>query len=452
MSVEPDSYQQAAIDAVLDRRDKDIFTGPAGTGKSFTLRHLVAEARERGRRLAVCSSTGRSAVELQLRATTLHGFLALGDTGTRSASAYIRQLRSPSMAAHREQLMQLDMLVVDEVSMLDAEFLGKAEAIVAGIRVRDEEPWGGVQVVFSGDFAQLQPVPNRKRNRQGRVEMPRLAFHASRAWIDARVHTYSLTELHRQSEDASYGSLLNRARFALQTPDDVARLSARRITPREAGTLASRAVFLFSRNRDVDEYNSRRMQTLETAREHTYAAQTDITKRAQSTATTRAITQAATKAMRESMRAPASLSMRVGARVMLLANVDVSRDLANGCTGVIVDFDDDDTHFPIVKFDSRPGRVLVRPYEWKFEGDVDYTATYKQVPLMLAWAVSIHRSQGLTLDCVVADLSPSACFSAGMAYVVLSRVRSLDSLHLLAFSSASLYTDRDVTRFYHASA
>ena len=147
------------------------------------------------------------------------------------------------------------------------------------------------------------------------------------------------------------------------------------------------------------------------------------------------------------MRAASTFELRVGARVLLLANVDVAAGLANGSTGTIVGFDASSS-LPYVDFDDL-GVVLVHPHQWRCE-DVDWQATYEQVPLMLAWATSIHRSQGLTLRTVVADVSVRSCFAPGMAYVVASRVRSLDSLHLRAnFSSGAIFADAEVIAFYN---
>lgn len=373
----------------------------------------------------------------------------MGDTGTRTVATYVRQLRDKRYEHAFQRLTQLDTLIIDEVSMIDASFLGKCEAIIGSVRRRDTEPWGGLQVVFVGDFAQLQPVPDRmKRGADGRPIKPQLAFHASRAWLDARVGTYNLVELHRAASDSSYAALLERARFAHLTASDVAALRARVVPARD---IDDDAVLLLSRNRDVDAFNEARMDLLDTER-HTYTGDMTYTIRPElaEKPTPAAAKTAARKLVRDAMRVPDTLTLAAGARVLLLANIDVANELTNGCSGTIAEFDDE-TGFPVVEFDRLGQRVIIRPYEWSIDGDTTVHVQYKQVPLMLGWAVSVHRSQGLTLDGVVASLTRTSCFAPGMAYVIMSRVRSIDALALLAFEEAAVYADAEVVEFYDAA-
>lgn len=443
-----DAAQRAAFDAVLDRRENVFVTGPAGTGKSHLLRALVAEARTRGLRVAVCSSTGRSAVELGLGATTLHNFLALGDKGHRGVSAYTQRLERPAFEAHRTRIRDLDVLVLDEVSMVAANFLTKAEAIVGTVRGRANEPYGGLQVVTSGDFAQLRPTPPPgKRDRAGRyvpgVE-PRLAFHAVRAWREAAIVTHPLDVSHRQADDASFTALLNRMRFAQLTAADIAALRSRIVSAARATELEETATFLYARNVDVDAHNTRRLATYDAATAHTYGARLSSTPRAGARRPAAEISFEARKHMVEAMRVAAHIELRRGVRVLLLANVNVAVGLANGCAGTVVDFDDE-TGLPMVRFDNRPATVvMVRRYQWRFEGDPEWYGTYGQLPLLLGWAMSVHRSQGMTLECVVADGSVHSCHTAGMCYVIASRVPRLTALHWTAFSSAAVFADPEV--------
>ena len=447
----PDAHQQAAIDAVVLRLENVFITGPAGSGKSYTLQHIIDECKSRNRRVAVTSSTGRSAVELGLGATTLHGFLALGDVGNRSVSDYVSQLQHVDFKEPRERVATTDVLIIDEVSMLSAETLSKFERIVAEVRRDKKVPWGGMQIVFAGDFAQLRPVPPRtsgKRKSSSSSVQPQLAFHASVAWKQASVVVYSLTELHRQADDESYGALLDRVRFAAHAPEDIAVIRERIITASRARQLADSSVFLFSRNAQVDEHNAERLQALDESTSRLFEATKQISVKHNKVTKKRSASLIRTNAERfiqQSMRALPTLELRVGARVMLLANLDVKGGLSNGSTGTITGYDDV-RGFPKVHFDN--GRdFLVVEREWTFD-DLEWHGSYKQVPLVLAWATSIHKSQGLTLDSLVADLSPRACFSAGMAYVVMSRVRKITSLHLTSFSSSAIYADADMLQFY----
>jgi len=447
-----DDHQRAVFDAVVERGENVFVTGSAGCGKSFTVRAIVAQLRALGKRVHVASSTGRSAVELQLDATTLHGYLALGDTGDRPASFYVKRLEGKPLADFAERIRSTDVLVIDEISMVSAELLAKAETIVAATRQRRDEPWGGVQLVVSGDFAQLRPVPDRRRAFGQERPPPQLAFYAVRAWRDANIVMYQLRVLHRQSADAAYGELLNRIRFASVTADDINVLRSRIITREQARALESSAVFLFARNADVDEYNRSRLESFDAGTTHVYRATTSITVRDKAKQPAATIRETAKKFVAESMRTLPELELRVGARVMLLANLDVANGLANGCTGTVLEFDDE-TGEPLVDFDNRPSAPRhIGPYTWRFEGELEWKGTYEQLPLVLAWATSIHKSQGLTLKTIVMDGSPRACFAAGMAYVGPSRTTTLDGLHYSAFSSAAIFTDAEVLRFYTQSS
>jgi len=455
---ELDDDQKAIVEQVLSTRRKNIFvTGSAGSGKSFVLRAIVKALRNRGRRVAVVSSTGRSAVELDLGATTLHHFLALGDTGTKSVATYVKRLLSwEALKEHTLVIRSLDTLIIDEVSMLSGQFLEKASAILSAVR-RSTVAWGGLQIVFSGDFAQLRPVYNRYQNGD---DVPTLAFKANVAW-GTTTEMRQLTKQHRQSQDTEYAELLNRARFGRLTPTDIAALQQRRTTVAEADARWPDALRLYSTNARADDYNQRKMEKLDPESERVFIAsivagpsqttRTTVAARPRTSATRKQqlMDEAAgngRKWMRENMRALPTLKLRLGARVLLLCNLDVANGLANGSMGTIVGFDG---MFPRVQFDRDPAiQRVITPHMWIFDSHPKWQGTYSQVPLMLGFAATIHRSQGLTIDRVVADISAATIHDAGMAYVVLTRVRSLNTLHLIGFSSAAVYADAEVCQFY----
>jgi ATP-dependent DNA helicase PIF1 len=457
-SATPDAFQQAAIDAVLERRENVFITGAAGSGKSSTLRWILRGARERGLRVAVMSSTGISAVNLACGATTVHNFLSM-DAEDRPVQDCIRRIRADEFDVKAEYIRSRQLLVIDEVSMLSAEFLGKVHAILESLCPPSASAYGGKQIVLLGDFAQLRPVPpranTRKRGRgassssssSGTRTIVHLAFHAPRAWIHADIHSYVLGQRHRQSTDTAYAALLDRMRFARCTPADIELLRTRIVASvAERERLGETSVFLFARNVDVDAYNTRRLGALDAASAHVYEATQLVHVREGIRRPRAAVRTSARAHMRQSMRAGERLELRVGAKVLLLTNLNVTAGLANGTQGVVVDFDAA-SGFPLVEFERGAGTHTVLPHTWKFT-DAEYTATHTQVPLMLAWATSIHKSQGMTLSSVVADLSPASCFAAGMAYVVASRVQCLADLHLQpSFSSAAIYADAEVVRF-----
>ena len=321
--------------------------------------------------------------------------------------------------------------------MLSAQFLDKMSAIMAAVRrTEPSRAWGGVQIVYSGDFAQLRPVYRR----QEMGERPLLAFRAEVAWVGAAVQVHQLRTAHRQSRDARYAELLERARFGRLRPADVALLRTRVLDASQGVPESMRgAMLLFSTNRRVDDHNRRCMARLDEKTSHTYRASiachakdavrkeimsrprtTDVRKRrllADKGADGR-------KWMRENMRAVPSLELRKNARVMLLANVDQQIGLANGCLGTVVGFDDEGVgQLPVVRFDRSGIETVVEPYEWKFDQHPGWAGSYSQVPLMLAYACTIHKSQGLTVDRVIADLSADDIRDAGYATTIHYHLR-----------------------------
>ena len=467
-SDEPDKYQRRALRAVLVERKNVFITGPAGTGKSWTLRRLVHEARTRdydaggALNVVVCASTGLAAVELQCGATTVHNFLGFRDCGERSVGEYVRQLREDSHRPHLQKIMEMDLLIIDEISMTCATLLAKVEGIISSLR-RNPAPYGGVQVAFFGDFAQLQPVDDRKPSKKRKndskslpLPKPKLAFHATRAWVDARVRTYNLLDLHRQAEDTAYAAVLNRVRFNRLTDEDNERIRSRlRRDDKVIAEASLTHVMVDSHNAVVDEKNASRLAMLDERTRHLYPAHSMVIVRNETLRPATEVRCDAREFMTQAARTKETIELRVGARVLLLANLDVSVGLAKGCVGTVVSFDEraEGVPMPFVKFDNLPHEDPIRidTFTWRFDGDPEWTGSYEQLPLTLAWAITVHRSQGLTLPRVIADCHPRKMFSPGMAYVLFSRVRRLDDLILTNYSRASVYTTREVREFYDAA-
>jgi len=464
-----DAQQQRAMDRVL-AGDNVFITGAGGNGKSFTVRAIVERLRATGRRVAVTSSTGRSAVSLNLGATTLHHFLALGDTGTKDVAHYVARLSSwSSLQEHAMVMRGLDTLVIDEVSMLDGDFLDKASAIVAAVRrTQPSVPWGGVQIIFSGDFAQLRPVSIRG-------EPPKnLAFKAAVAWRAANVQVHDLEKAHRQSQDAEYARLLNCARFGRLLPDQVDLLRNRvfahgaPLPDDMAGALK-----LFSTNVRADNENRKELERLDALTKRRFVAQIDVmpsptaeaaidkkprTSAARKDTLRKDATKSGEEWLRKNMRALPTIEIRQGARVLLLANLNQAACLVNGSMGTVEGYDDaldedgrpvgDGSRFPRVRFDHDGVVRTIKPHCWSFDSHPKWHANYKQVPLMLAYACTIHRVQGLTVDRVVADLSAHSIHDPGMSYVVLSRVRARAHIGFYNFSAAAVFADPEVLQFY----
>lgn len=404
--------QEMVVSAIVHGRESVFFTGAAGSGKSVVLRHIIARLPP-APATAVVAPTGLAAAALG--GVTLHSFAGVPPSaltqGRDAAVAYAR--RSPATLARWRALRTL---VIDEVSMLDAATFDALDAVARAARGRPTIPWGGVQLCVSGCFFQLPPV----RAVGGR------AFQAA-SWSASLHRCLELTTVHRQAGDARFAALLNRVRVGAATAADVswlARECARPLPPSPDGVAPTR---LLTHRSAVDAVNERELSDL--PGELVEFTATD---------------DGDTDTLDASTRAPRALRLKVGAQVLLTKNVD--RTLANGARGVVVGFQSR-TGAPLVRFaPARPAVPLPRsPHPistWGGRRAVRY-----QVPLTLAFALSIHKAQGMTLAAVEVDAS--AAFEHGMSYVALSRATSAAGLRLLGpLSLDALAADEEVVAFY----
>ena len=477
--------QQFIYDTVLKDSKSIFFTGSAGTGKSFLLRRLVKALRQKYPEedaVQVTATTGIAALHINGR--TIHSFagIELGD-----APYPILQRKALS---RKKYWKAVKVLVIDEISMLSGRLFRDLENIARSIR-GDNRPFGGIQLVLSGDFFQLPPI---------RME-EKFCFEVDE-WSVIQ-HTVELVQVFRQS-DQSFVRCLNELRHGLCTRETEAFLrQAARPLPIEDGVLPTR---LYCTNRDVDAENSRELDQIK-AVPLVYQSfdnsgallDPSIPK------TERAAIQRLMKVSCSNCIANEFLRLKVGAQVMLVRNLDVNVCLVNGSRGVVTgfkavvlenteevfDYLEDkavterfckfqDKHFaqnnqdnlpqflqqqqeqikkdldgkssaasvyffPIVRF-ANGMEITVPPVSFCVHfGSKEYW--YRtQIPLKLAWAITAHKSQGLTLDRVQINVSNS--FAAGQAYVALSRVSCVSGLQLLNFSPRTIFTSKTVLQYY----
>ncbi|KAK9284801.1 hypothetical protein L1049_023978 [Liquidambar formosana] len=321
-------------------------------------------------------------------------------------------------------------LVMDEISMIDGELFENIEYIARVVRYEfTDEVWGGIQLVVSGDFLQLPPIVDQRQSCGKHFAFEADCWNAS---FDLEVE---LTNIFRQS-DPHLIKLLQGIRRGESNPDDL-KLLVHRCSKAKPDPSA---VQLYPRNEDVNRVNANRMKSLE--EESIVYTAVDSGKNPW-------------KSQLEQGLAPTHLEVCEGARVMLIKNIDIKLKLVNGATGTIIGFSKPEKKsvlnlspkdlLPIVKFDSGK-TVVIEPETWDVtEGDL-VVATRKQIPLVLAWALSIHKCQGMTLDRLHTDLSRA--FGCGMVYVALSRVRSLEGLHLSGFRSSKIIAHPKVLQYY----
>nr|CAD7452579.1 unnamed protein product [Timema tahoe] len=385
-----------------------FFTGSAGTGKSYLLRRIIAALPPDV--TTATASTGVAACHIG--GVTLHSFAGIG-TGEASVQRCIE-------LASRTQVQQMwkkcRHLIIDEISMVDGDFFEKLDQVARVVRGCDR-PFGGLQLILCGDFFQLAPVTQAGKKTKFCFQTP--------AWERCIQTSFELTRVHRQS-DPVFIDILQNIRIGRVTPEISKTLldtSTHKIE--SEGILATR---LCSHTKDANLINDNKLEKLPGASKVFTALDSDPY---------------SSKQLDQQTPVSAQLELKVGAQVMLMKNINVSEGLVNGARGVVVSFKENG--FPLVRFCSKQ-EVLIQPDKWTVKTSGGNIMTRRQLPLRLAWAFSIHKSQGLTLDCT--EMSLSRVFEAGQAYVALSRAKSLASLRVLDFNPAQVWANPDVLAFY----
>ena len=389
---------QAEALAVLRSGSHVFLTGEAGSGKTHIINAYTAYLREREIDFAVTASTGIAATHIH--GMTIHAWSGIGTARSLDEEG-IRALADNRYVAKR--IKKTKVLIIDEISMLDASVFDTVERICRTIRKR-QLPFGGLQVVVVGDFFQLPPVA-----KEG--EFARFAFESETwQWLDFKV--CYLTEQHRQ-EDDMFLELLSAIRSQTWSASHRRRLEARLIGEEEA--LPDEMTRLFSHNADVDRINQGELGKLDAKTHRFVMAERGPEK--------------LVEALKRGCLSPSRLELKEGAAVMFTKN-NQSEGFVNGTLGVVTGFEGT-RHRPVVRTHAGD-RIVVEPMEWTMmEGDT-ILAKITQLPLRLAWAMTIHKSQGVSLDAAVMDLSQA--FEFGQGYVALSRVRRLSGVHLIGIN------------------
>jgi len=418
--------QQNVIDALL--RGENVFmTGPGGTGKSHLIKTLedtvgkpLAETKGRPFRIAITALTGCAALLLE-DGKTLHSWAGIG-LGKDPVPELLFRIRRNGRA--KKNWVVYDLLVIDEISMATSGLLETLDAVAKAMR-RSSKPFGGLQLLFSGDFYQLPPVT--------KTGATVFAFE-SPLWSTLVPTSLVLTDIHRQT-DPVFQKILGEARVGALSPDSMERLRAR--TGLDWQSLKIRPTLLFPRNAEVDAINDANLRALKGPK-HSYSVKTvgATPKQLNDPAIQRAL-----GALDRDAPYKVDLELALDAQVMLLHNLNPSIGLVNGARGVIVGFTDDT---PLVEF-LHGVRMPIVPHLWALEGHKEIGRS--QLPLRLAWACTIHKAQGATLDSALIDVGDNT-FEAGQAYVALSRVKSLDSLYIHALKASAFWTHGQVTDFY----
>jgi ATP-dependent DNA helicase PIF1 len=424
--------QREAFDAIASGQSIFI-TGPGGTGKSYLIQAIYNLIPDRiGKHVAITAMTGCAALLLGRYAKTLHSWAGVG-LGRGSAAQLATQIRRSGWTLRR--WLATDILVVDEVSMLTSDLLDKLNEVAQIVR-RDTRPMGGLQVVFVGDFYQLPPVV--KADEEGKREIP-FVFE-SPVWKQIVAKAISLKQIVRQA-DPVFQAVLNEARIGEVSGPSLEILRTRQGLNWQSELI--RPTLLFTRRVEVDIVNDKNLKALKGDRK-LFSADTVFAPLESLRGVSKETPEIKRALEKLDKDAPyvVELVLAVGAQVMLLTNVDPSQGLVNGSRGVVVGFDGMGT--PLVQF--RHGQPIpISATTWESE-EIEGLFR-KQIPLRLAYAITIHKAQGATLDSALIDIG-SNTFEYGQAYVALSRVKSLDSLYIWDVEPSAFRAHPKVKNFY----
>jgi ATP-dependent DNA helicase PIF1 len=395
---------------------KNIFlTGPGGSGKSFMIKKLIIDGDIKSS-IDLTSTTGVSAVNIGGR--TVHSFSGIGVVHYDSTiEEIVKKVKRSSKGEAVKRIIECSILVIDEVSMLSAFYFETLDKVFQVIR-NTEEPFGGIQVIMTGDFLQIPPVNGE------------FCFN-SETWKNLKLHTMYLTQLYRFT-DQKYSEMLGRIREAKHTAEDNVELFKRFFAYKntDLDCLKIQPTYLYSKKVDVSEKNNEELEKnlnvlvkVEANDNYNDKKELDILE----------------------LLAPKYLYLKKGAQVMLTVNESINDKLCNGSRGVILDCNQNEIEVEFL--DGKQIKFPKHAFEHK-EGDKLISCRF-QFPFILAFALTCHKIQGATLDCAIIDIGHTI-FEASQAYVALSRVKSLDGLFIKAYRPSSIFANEDALNFYNS--
>jgi len=395
---------------------KNVFvTGGAGSGKSFFVKTIIERLRHRfcdkdpnHKKIGITSMTGSSA--LLIGGTTLHSFLGIGIT--RDVDGMMTRI---GKYGKKRVWKKLDVLIIDEVSMLSRELFECIDIVAKQLR-KSTQPFGGIQLILCGDFCQL-----------GCVDSKEFCFE-SPIWSCSIHHTIEFTTIYRQEQDSTFINVLNQVRFGNITKE-VQTLLKQRVKLFQNNDKGIIPTQLFPHRKSVYSINLKHLETLLDMKHQHHIFL--VKSKDENPKLVKYLGEDATK------------MLCVDAQVILTVNLDIENGLVNGSRGKVVEFTDND--LPIVEFVDGTRR-MIEYYDYEWEDENNNIHKYSHLPLTLGWAITIHKSQGMTLDCVITELAN--IFDYGQGYVTLSRVKSLENIWISKIDFSKLKCHPKVIDFY----
>jgi ATP-dependent DNA helicase PIF1 len=432
--------QELAFDAL--KRGKNVFlTGPAGSGKTFLLKKFIEWYKKNkemeSNKIYITATTGLSASLIE--GTTIHSYSGIG-TGQKDINDIYKNIIKFSSGA-KKRWLETGVLIIDEISMMEASIFDKLEILAKKIR-KSDDPFGGIQVILSGDFLQLPPVKSTT-----------FCFEAI-SWDIVIDKVFYFDKIIRQ-RDEKLQEVLNNIRIGIVN-DRVKSLLNSCLNKKLENTSGIIPTYLFSKRDVVLNYNTKELKKLidEGHETHTYTAEYIFPEK-------KKITDEAKEFLINLINTNRgindTLTLSVGSQVMLITNQlsgltpeeasGTKNTIFNGSRGIVVGFETGayDKKYPIVSFLS--GETLtIKPHTFEYESDKQ-TIGKSQIPLILAWAITIHKAQGMSLDYLQTDIGKDI-FEYGQIYVVLSRIRNIEGLSLFNIDYSKIRAHPKILSYY----
>lgn len=407
--------QREALD-ILKTGVNVFITGPAGSGKTHVVNQYISYLREHNVPVGITASTGIAATHMG--GMTIHSWSGIGVKDDLTEHDLESIAEKPQL---RKRMQETKVLIIDEVSMLHHFRLDLIDQVLKHVR-KSDKPFGGLQVVLCGDFFQLPPV-------SGYGSRETHFIYRSKAWHEGKFTVCYLSENYRQVDDVSL-SILNEIRSG-EVSDEAREQLRSRHNVRSAE--AFEPTRLYTHNADVDAINERELSKVNSP-EFEYEMRSTGRKQL-------------VEGLKKSCLAPEVLRLRKGARVMCVKN-NFEAGYVNGTLGVVVSCGPgvDPVILTAPNREYPQGeRITIEQASWRIEDEGRVIAEINQYPLRLAWAITVHKSQGMSLDAIEVDLSRS--FEPGMGYVALSRVRTLAGLTILGMNEGALQVHPEVLKY-----
>lgn len=429
------SDDQYTVLSSLEKGQNVFMTGPGGSGKSTLIRHIYKSFIANDKTVQVCAMTGCAALLLDCKAKTVHSFAGIG-LGKGTIQENIRKV--PKKPFRVQVWRSIDVLIIDEVSMMSKKLFDMLDHIARRVR-KINKPFGGIQLLFSGDFYQICPIKD-----DDDPDTEKFCFE-SENWYKTFPINVALKKIFRQQNDNVYAEILNRVREGSISSDDISVLDKR------IGISDDRIIIqptkLFPKRYQVDMINQKELSKLSGQSYHfQLKIRTDLPiTEGKMRMISKEMIDSEICILKKNILCDDEIELKIGTPVMCIVNME-THDICNGSQGIVIDFSKNDYHYPIVRF-CNGIETIIMPHIWS--SDNIPNVGIEHIPLILSWAVTIHKAQGATMDCVEIDAG-SSIFEFGQTYVALSRVKTLDGLFLKSFDPYKIQANPIVKAFYES--